>query len=1146
MQRESRVGPPTTDRPQAGKGRYSEAVRSTRHGETPIVALRIRLLGGFEARLASGTLLRLPSKKAQALLAYLGTRPGQAHSRDKLAAVLWGQTSDHQARDSLRHALAALRKVLADAVPPVLRTEGQTLSLDPDGVEADAVTFERWVRQGTLPALEEAAELYRGDLLLGFGVSEPLFEEWLVAERERLREMALDALTRLLALQSKTVDTERAIRTAVRLLALDPLQEAVHRTLMQLYDRQGRRGAALRQYQLCVDRLRRELGTEPELETKALYRELLRRTEEMSERADGPEDRHWPPMASGERLSLDLPASETPLVGRDADLRRLRQRLREAIRGRGEVATVVGEAGIGKSRLVGALATDAVSQRCLVLIGRCHESDAILPFAPWVDACRRGRVSADEQLLASLHPARRAELARLFPETRLRGLPPPSDSPLPLFESVAELLHQVATRQPLVLVLEDVHWADEMSLRLLAFVSRRLPDWPALLVVTAREEDLAEGALAQRTVAELSRAARATPVRLAPLSRADIALIVRALARVGSNAATLARLEEGIWSMSEGNPLVAVEAMLTAPAGRRSDEVPVNPEELSLPQRVRELIARRLDQLSPLGQSAVAVAAVIGRRFDFDLLRSASGVEERHVAEAVEEMVRAHVLRTVGNQLEFTHDRVRDVAYDRLLLPRRRLLHAAVAEALDIAGTMQAPRDVAGEQIEQVAYHALRGELRERAVHYLRRAGDRAAARSALQNARAALEQALGILGTLPESRSILEQGFDIRLALRPVLVQVGESRRALELLREAEALAERLNDDHRRGQVCAFLTNIHSRLDDPDAAIATGTRALAIADHLGDSRLRIVATTYLEQAHYYRGEYARVIQLAVGNLAALRPEWVHDFFGGSQPPSVNDRFRLVVSLAHLGRFAEATAHEAEMIGLAETTDHAYTVAVAYYAAATLHLVKGDWAKACALIGRQITVLREANVGGELPSALANSARALAHLGNTSDALNRYREAETLLEEHSARGRAGSGWIYYSLSRACLALGRLDDAQRFATAAVESAAARTDFLPDTLQLLGDIAIHRERFDAKSGETHYRQAMALAERRGMRPLVAHCHLGLGTLCMRSDRREQARKYLDTATAMYRELDMRGWLEHAVREASALPRARGREG
>jgi tetratricopeptide (TPR) repeat protein len=231
-------------------------------------------------------------------------------------------------------------------------------------------------------------------------------------------------------------------------------------------------------------------------------------------------------------------------------------------------------------------------------------------------------------------------------------------------------------------------------------------------------------------------------------------------------------------------------------------------------------------------------------------------------------------------------------------------------------------------------------------VSFLRRAGERAAARSALQDARTWFQQALDALSALPENRTTLEEAFEIRLALRPALTQLGESTAVLELLQEAQGLAERLQDDTRRGRVHAFLANAHARLDQPDAAIASGRRALEIAGRLGDLKLRILATTSLEQAHYYRGEYARVVELARANLAALPPRWTCEFFGSSQPPSVNDRVRALMSLAHLGRFAEAAAHAAQAIPLAESTHHPYTVALTYHAAGTLHLVRGDWARA--------------------------------------------------------------------------------------------------------------------------------------------------------------------------------------------------------
>ncbi len=1102
--------------------------------------VKVTLLGGFEARFASGEPVSLPTKKAQALLAYLGVRPGQSHPRDKLAALLWGEKSDAQARGGLRNALVALRRALGDAEPVVLQIEGQRLALHPEGVEIDAVTFERRITEDTPPALEDAAELYRGDLLLGFSVNEPLFEEWLVAERERFREMALEALARLLAHQTRAASNERAIQTALRLLALDPLQEAVHRTLMRLYSRQGRRSAALKQYQACVGALRRELGTEPEAATKTLYQDLLRHASEVASASEAREVRRSRPRPTRTLAPPELPSAETPLFGRDGELEQLRRLLDEAIRGHGRVASVQGEAGIGKTRLVSALAADAESVGCRVLLGRCHESDSILSFGPWVDACRTGEISADNEILGALHPIRRAELTRLLPEASQPELPRASESALLLFESMAALIEQVAARQPLLLVLEDVHWADETSLRLLVYVSRRVAAWPVLLITTGREEELAEATTARRALDELARDVQAAPVVLVPLSRADTALLVQALTRVGSDARALAQVEDRVWAMSEGNPFVAVEAMRVLDEDGRWTRGGLDWGAMALPASVRELVGRRLDRLGPRSRELAAVAAVIGRRFDFGLLHSAGRVDEREAAEAVEEMVRHRVLQAVGEALDFTHDRVRDVAYERLLPPRRRLLHRAVVEALEATdartaeATKTSPQDRLREQVEQLAQHAVRGELWEKAVHYLRQAGAKAATRSALQDARVWFEQALGALEILPESRSTLEQAFEIRLELRQVLAQASDFRAMLERLREAESLAERLNDDHRRGRVCAFLTNVYSLLEQLDEALVTGSRAAAIVGQLDNVRLRILTATYLEHLYYLRGEYERVVELATDNIAALPSEWVHEYFGIGAPPSVFDRCWLVMSLAQLGRFAEAARHEADASELAESTHHVHTVGQAYRAAATLQILEGDWAKARSTVERGVAAARAGSIVLR-STALALSAWVMAQLGEASEALHRLRESEQLLERRLAEGIVSyRSWDYHALGRADLLLGRLDEARALGDRAVETSKAQPGYAAFASHLLGDIATHPDRFDAGSGEAHYREALALAEPRGMRPLIAHCHLGLGRLFRRTGKSSDSSEHLTRATAMYREMGMTYWLERVEAE------------
>ncbi len=420
--------------------------------------LDLTLLGGFQAWLAPGSVLSLPTRKASALLAYLALPLGRAHPRDHLAALLWGGVRDASARKSLRQTVFVLRKALRTAGADVLRIEGETIALDPTGVHVDAAAFEHAVAEGTPEALEQAVAAYHGDLLAGLLVSEPPFEEWLLAERERLRELSLEGHAKLLALQQAAGVPEAAVRTGLRLLAIDPLLEPVQRTVMRLYAGLGRRAAALRQYQQCVTVLHRELGIEPEAETKNLYQEILRQRATPSPRSASSRG-VWPSPTTGPRRIASV--DDAPLIGRVAEMAGFQQALDQARAGRGSVVALVGEAGVGKTRLIAELAADVEHRGERVLIGRCYESEQILPFGPWLDALRASHVLAD---LGGMAPAWRAELGRLLPELAEPGAPPAPGGIdyRQLLESVVQAMRHLARGHLLLVILEDVHWADEM------------------------------------------------------------------------------------------------------------------------------------------------------------------------------------------------------------------------------------------------------------------------------------------------------------------------------------------------------------------------------------------------------------------------------------------------------------------------------------------------------------------------------------------------------------------------------------------------------------------------------------------------------------------------------------------------------------
>ena len=736
--------------------------------------------------------------------------------------------------------------------------QGGTVALDPAAVTVDVTAFEGHATAPDPADLARAVALYQGDLLAGLSVRDPAFEEWLAAERERLREMALQTMARLLAHQRAGGAPEAAIQTALRLLALDPLQEPVHRALMRLYAGLGRRGAALRQYQLCVDALRRELGTSPEDATRQLYQEVLR---------GRPASPATPPAGQTPPGTEHLPRP-TALIGRATEMVRLRETVEAGSRGKGGLVAVVGEAGIGKSRLVAEISVEAGERGVRVLVGRAYEAERILAFGVWVDALRAARLGGEPEMLEALGPPWRAELARLLPNLAAPAAQPTlgTQDYRQLFESVARLVAHLGTRQPLLIVLEDLHWADDMSVRLLTFLARRLGTWPVALVVTVREEDLVEAPTLRRALEDLAHEGAIT-IALGRLPRDETLALVRTLARATGDAPARALLGERVWLASEGNPFMVVE---TVRALDEIDGAPPPPSAL-LPERVRAVIGRRLDRLSEGAREGVAIAAVIGHEFEFRLLHGASGLGEDAAAALVEELVRHRILHGLGERFDFSHDRIRETAYRRLLEPRRKLLHRRVAEAIETlhAGDLEPYQPALG-------LHYREGEVWDKAAAYLRRAGLAAADRAAHREAVACFEQALQALERLPASAENHAEAIDIRFDTRNSLFPLGEDARLQEHTRAAQRLAEALGDSRRLAWASNYMLNYFWRTTDYQGALEAAQRALAIATTLEDRRLEVASYLRLGQAHIWKGDHRQAAMALRKSVAALEGELAH------------------------------------------------------------------------------------------------------------------------------------------------------------------------------------------------------------------------------------------------------------------------------
>ena len=847
--------------------------------------------------------------------------------------------------------------------------------------------------------------------------------------------------------------------------------------------------------------------------------------------------------AARTRLQAAAGRGLTRFVGRGVELEHLKGAQQLAGNGRGQVVAIVGEAGVGKSRLVHEF-VHSYPSGWLVLESNPASYDRATPYRPVIELLRQYFKINLQDSTRSIREKATSKILAL--DTSLQDAIPPvldlldaldNDHP---FRSLDPLQHRRLTRQaitrlvfsetrvqPVIAVFEDLHIKDPLSLGLMNELVVGAQDAHLLMVVSYRPEYRDEW----RNLPNYHQ------LRLDPFAGENLTELLEAL--LGSDP-SLSTLKSFLVQRADGNPFFVeeiVRALVDTRAleGVRSSYRLARPfSSIEVPPTVQAVLAARIDALPAAEKRLLQEAAVIGHDVPFTLLHAICGLADDEVRGLLDNLQAAEFLYTTqlfpDLQHTFKHALTHDVTYGGVLHERRRDIHARVVDAIE---TLYADRP--GEQVERLAHHAVRGDLREKAVHYLRQAGGKAAARSALSIARANFEQALEVLKTLPESPAVLEQAFESHLELRPVLRQLGEGQQMFEHLREAEALAEQLKDDRRRGLVCAFMTTVQSTLDELDGALDTGARALDIAQRLGDARLRILTTSFLVQAYCYRGEYEHVVKFATDNIAALPADWVHEYFGMAVPASIFDRAWLTMSLAELGRFGEAAKYEAEAIQIAEAMEHAFPIGWAHFAASMPHLLKGDWAGARSLVEHWIAMLRSGNVAIHLPWALASSAWALAQMGEASEALNRVRESEQLLERQAATGIAGHrGWAYHAAGRACLLLGQLDEGRRLGDRAVETSRRQPGFTAHALCLLGDVATHPDRFDAESGAAYYRKALALAQHRGMRPLVAHCHLGLGKLYRRSGSPEHARMNLATATTMYREMDMRFWLAQGEAE------------
>ena len=752
-------------------------------------AMDFRILGPLEVHVG-GRPVALGGAKPRALLAILLLNANKVVSSDRLIDELWGEDPPPTAAKGLQGYVSGLRKALEAATREVLvtRPPGYAIELDPQ--QLDLTRFERLRSearealaggdaQRAAATLHEALGLWRGPPLADFA-----YAAFAQTEIDRLEELRLTALEERIEADLALGRHADLAGEIEGLIDQHPLRERLRGQLMLALYRSGRQAEALQAYQDARVALTEELGIEPRRELRELHQAVL--TQDASLDA--------PP-----RLEAAVAAGPEPnrsaFVGRESELAELLAGVESAVAGRGGLYLLEGEPGIGKSRLAEELTVHARARGAYVLVGRCWEAGGAPAYWPWVQSLRSYIAERDAEHVREELGAGAAELTQLLPELGDLesdiSVPPASDpeaARFRLFDAAASFLARAAADRPIVLVLDDLHAADEPSLLLLQFLARGLDETRLLVVAAYRDVDPTLRDPLSSALAELTRERSTRRIALAGLAESDVAEYISLTAGVAPEPATVA----AIHAQTEGNALFVDEVtrLLIAEGGLGRGLG----ASVGIPQGVRDVIHRRLRRLPPDCRETLTMASVLGREFEVETLAHMSGSEPRDVLELLDHALESRAVAEVPGlpgRLRFSHALVRDTLYDELTPARRLDLHSRAGEALT---TLYAGNEE--PHLAELAYHfaeaaAVGGEAK-RAVRYARRAGERAAALLAFEEATRLYRLALRL--TDPHDREAQPARCELLVMLGDVQARAGEMPAARETFLEAAAVAQEAN----------------------------------------------------------------------------------------------------------------------------------------------------------------------------------------------------------------------------------------------------------------------------------------------------------------------------------------------------------------
>jgi class 3 adenylate cyclase/tetratricopeptide (TPR) repeat protein len=848
------------------------------------------------------------------------------------------------------------------------------------------------------------------------------------------------------------------------------------------------------------------------------------------------------------RLELAAARGLTRFVGREAELGELRAAMDRAARGRGQIVALAGEPGVGKSRLIHEFTRTHLAPEWRVLEAFAASFDTSAAYRPLVELLRgyfqiqegddlrriRDKVAAallglEESLVAAL-PAFLAVLDVPVEDPAWQALDPAQRRRRTL-DAIRRLLIRESQRRALCLVIEDLHWIDPEAQAVLDSLVEGLPTARLLLLVTYRLE-YTHGWGGKSYYVHIA---------VPSLPRGTAGELLRDLLGDGAD---VARLGAELIEHTEGNPFFLEESVRhlvetgVLTGERRAHRVARPPALAEVPATVQALLAARIDRLAPADKRLLQCAAAIGKDVPLTLLAAVADMAEHDLRRRLGHLQAAEFLleASLFPVLEYTfkHALTLDVAYGSLLQERRRALDARIVDALeDLGGERTA------ERVERLAHHAYRGGVWDKAVAYCREAGMRALARSAHRVDVRYFEQALNALAHLPKTPEALGRAIDVRLELRAALAPIGEYRRMLEALTEADGIARALGDDRRLGLVLSFLTNFFTLRGDFERAISHGHDALALAASVKDVELQVLASAFLSLAYFFGpADYDQAIDLARSNVHLLGPDRERQRFGMAQLPAVYSRTVMSWSLAEQGRFAEGFAAGQEGLRLAQSVNHPHSVVFALLGIGTLHLRRGDLHEAIRTLEHGQAICEAA----DLPAVALEVAFLL---GSAYTEAGRGPEAIALMERSvtqamALRYRLGHWLRTGGMAEAYLAVGRAEEALPLAQLFVEIA--RMINARGTLgwahRLVGEAATHAGPAAFDEAQAALAAALGLAEELKMRPLAARCHLARAELHLKEGSADKAAASLAASIDLCRRADMPYWRDRAERALALI--------